>query len=291
MILYLVAVVLLGALLAPWAFGLVESVKHVSWLSGILREATFRRVFDRTLLVVAAIGLVPLLRALRVPSWRDIGYVRRRFGAVELVGGVCLGCVSFGVAGALLVLLGGRQLSQNWIHVTRNLITFALTGVLVALVEETFFRGGLQTALGRGLNAAAAIVITSAVYSVVHFMKPSEADIPANAVCWTSGFEHLVTVLRVAFKQSGVGLGFVTLFLAGLTLGIARARTGALYLPIGVHAGWVFTQKTFQWMTDRTKLQAWWGSTDLVEGMLTWPLLLVLIGIVLWLTRQRKTTS
>jgi len=242
-------------------------------------------------LIVAAIGLVPLLRALRVPSWREIGFARRRWGVAELVGGMCLGVVSFGVAGALLLQLGGRNLGQNWFEATHRLFGFALTGLIVALVEETFFRGGLQTALGRGLNAAAAVVITSAMYSVVHFMKPSEADIPANAVTWTSGFEHLATVLQIAFKQPGVGLGFVTLFLAGLTLGVARMRTGALYLPIGIHAGWVFTQKTFQWMTDRTKMQAWWGSTDLVEGMLTWPLLVVLIGIVLWLTRQRKTAT
>lgn len=291
LLLYVLGVVLIGALMAPWAFWFIESVKHVSWLSGVLHEVTFRRVFDRSILVVAAIGLVPLLRALRVPSWKEIGWRRSPQTGRELGWGVFLGFVSFAIAGLVVFLLGGRQLDPRWFVVSRLLVKFALTGLVVALIEETLFRGGLQTALEKSCNVVMAVIFTSALYSVVHFLKPQEADVSAEAVKWMSGIGHLHRVLTLAFQESGSGFGFVTLLLAGTALGIARVRTGALYFSVGLHAGWVFTQKTFQFVTITTKAKLWWGGGNIVESVLTWPLLVILMGIVLWLTRRKTVSS
>jgi hypothetical protein len=67
-----------------------------------------------------------------------------------------------------------------------------------------------------------------------------------------------------------MAVGFVTLWLAGCILGLAFARTRALYLSMGIHAGWVFTLKTFAWLT---------AGASLVDSALVWPVLLA----VLWL--------
>jgi len=58
-------------------------------------------------------------------------------------------------------------------------LNFLLAGIAVAIVEETFFRGGVQGALQRATNLPVAIVLASAVYSIVHFLKPK------GAALWT----------------------------------------------------------------------------------------------------------
>jgi membrane protease YdiL (CAAX protease family) len=44
--------------------------------------------------------------------------------------------------------------------------------------------------------------------------------------------------------------GFLSLTLAGMALGVAYHRTGNLYFSIGLHAGWIFWLKTFNFWTD-----------------------------------------
>ena len=41
---------------------------------------------------------------------------------------------------------------------------------------------------------------------------------------------------------------FATLFLIGCILADARVLTRSLWLPIGLHAGWIFASGTFSWL-------------------------------------------
>ena len=266
---YAAAVVVLGALLTPWVFWVVNPR---------LTEAPFRRVFDRVLLGVALVGLWPMARSLGIRSWREIGYVRAPGWSRNVVTGLALGIVSFAVAGGLLVMLGLRSFASP-VGGGGQLLGFLLAGVAVAIVEETFFRGGLQSVLSRQSNAVTAIVVTSVVYSAVHFLKPKGAGVSAADVNWLSGFDYLGQVLARSWRAPGLAVGFVTLGLAGCILGLAYARTRALYFSMGIHAGWVFTLKTYAWLTDATGKRTWWGGSALVDNVLVWPVLL----LVLWL--------
>ena len=87
--------------------------------------------------------------------------------------------------------------------------------------------------------------MASAIYSAVHFLKTKGAGIASDDVNWLSGFNYLGQVIAHSWQAPGVGVGFVTLLLAGMILGLAFARTHALYLSIGLHAGWVFTLKSY----------------------------------------------
>ena len=284
---YLAAVILVSAVLSPWFFQLVQWLANAHWYPQSLAAPTFRRVHDRTVLVIAALALWPLLRGLEIRSWREVGFVRTAAWWQPVLWGVVLGLVSFAAVGALLLVLGTRRLDPHYAAVTKYLLKFALTGVVVALIEETLFRGGLLGALRRGSSDRLAIVVTSALYSVVHFLKPTEVDVPAAAVNWLSGFWYSGQILAWAFRSPGDVIGFVTLFFAGSILAVARVRTGALYLAIGLHAGWVFTQKTFSFMTESTKYRPWWGGGELVNNVLVWPLLIVLLWVVIWLSRTK----
>ena len=108
-----------------------------------------------------------------------------------------------------------------------------------------------------------------------------------DSLHWHSGFDYLAQVLTRSWSAPGVVVGFVTLFLAGGILGLAFARTGALYLPIGIHAGWVFTLKTYAALTDPTGPRTWWSGAGLVDNALVWPILLGLLAFVAQRCRRR----
>ena len=266
---YAVVVIGLGALLSPWVYTQVHPY---------LPRVPFRRVFDRTLLGVALVGLWPMLRALDVRSLRELGYPPQANWWRATIAGLGLGLLSLGVAGGLLWVTGVREIA----HAPVPWGAIIVTGVAVAVVEETFFRGALFGALGRGWGA---VVVTSALYSVVHFFKPKSAEY--DPIVWTTGFSHLAFVVRYSWQQPGVALGVVTLFLAGCTLALARLRTGALYLSIGLHAGWVMAMKSFSKLTDPVGQRQWWGGGSLLDNMIAWPVLLLLLwGISRWQPRS-----
>jgi len=268
-LIYAVSIVVAGSLVAPWLFHLVH-----------LRMPTvpFRRVFDRSLLGVALIGLWPLLRCLGIRTWGQLGYRKSPAWWHQSAAGLLTGVGSFSLAGGLLLLLQLRSVNLPEANL-RPLFGFVLTGVVVAILEETFFRGGLQGAVQRASNPWLAIITASAVYSIVHFLKPKGAGIADVNVNWLSGFEYFGQILTRSWGTPGVAVGFVTLWLAGCVLGLAYVRTSALYFSIGIHAGWVFTLKTYAWLTDATGRRTWWGGAALVDNVLVWPVLIV----VLWL--------
>jgi membrane protease YdiL (CAAX protease family) len=276
---YGVAVVVLGSLLAPWSFWAAHPY---------LPAVPFRRVFDRALLVVALIGLWPLLRTLGLRSWGEFGYVRSVSWWRHTLTGFALGIGSLAIAGMLLLAQGSRTLGSPNAGPVR-LFGFLMAGVAVAIIEETFFRGGLQAALQRGVSVLVAIVTTSVFYSAMHFLKPKGAAIPVETVNWLSGFSYLRQVLMHSWQVPGVAVGFMTLFLAGCVLGLGFARTRALYLSIGIHAGWVFTLKTYAALTDASGPRTWWGGAALVDNMLVWPILVGVLGLVAWIYRDKPS--
>ena len=266
---YAIAVVVAGSLAAPWLFHLVHPQ---------MPTVPFRRVFDRSLLGAALIGLWPLLRCLGLRSWGELGYRKSPAWWHQSAVGLLTGVGSFVLAGGLLLLLHLRSLNLPEMNL-RPWFGFVLSGVAVAVLEETFFRGGLQGAVQRASNPWLAVITTSAIYSIVHFLKPKGAGIADGNVNWLSGFDYLGQILTRSWRAPGVAVGFVTLWLAGCVLGFAYVRTGALYFSIGIHAGWVFTLKTYAWLTEATGRRTWWGGATLVDNVLVWPVLV----LVLWL--------
>ena len=109
-----------------------------------------------------------------------------------------------------------------------------------------------------------------------------------SAVRWSSGFDCIGQVFSRSLVAPGVAVGFVTLLLAGLILGAAFARTRALYLSIGLHAGWVFTLKAYGVLTTAQAAEAtrWWGGGSLTENVLTWPVLVVVFFVVAAISRR-----
>lgn len=274
--LYAVAVILLGALLAPWLFWTLQAFAPAV---GSLARQPFHRIFDRAILIVAFAGLWPLLRNLGFRSWNDLGYVKARGGWWHGFVGFALGLGSFALVIVIEIAMGSRSVNfdKSAAQIAGAVLRYLATGVAVALVEETFFRGGLQGALQRGISVVAAVIVASAIYSALHFVKPTHVNIPADQVTWSSGLTCLSGSVTRSISERDVIVGFVTLFLAGCILGLAYARTKALYLSIGLHAGWVLANEFVRWL----------GAYQIIEDKAAWPVLAVLLVVVAWLCRNK----
>lgn len=293
-VLYAVAVIALGALLAPSVFWAAQGAGHLlqsEWLS----RQPFRRVFDRTLLLVALAGLWPLLRAVGIRLWNTLGFAHTADWWRPALLGAALGVGSFLIAGTISLVVGARVLDfdKPAAEVASRLLKYLATGIVVALIEETFFRGGIQGALQRGMPFVPALVVASAVYSALHFLKPAGVVIAPEQVQWYSGFDCLSQVVSRSLFAPGVAVGFVTLFLAGWILGWAFAKTRSLYLSMGLHAGWVFTLKSYGFFTnaDVSGTGRWLGAGALTENIATWPVLVGTFFLVAWLCRGKLKPS
>ena len=273
--LYFVAIILIGALLAPWLFwGLQQVAPRVNALH-VYATYPFHRIFDRSIMLVALAGLWPMRRVIGFRFWSDIGYVRARGWWRHALGGYLLGVATLTVLITFLVVFGGHRLAftKTSAQMAGGAVKFFFVGVAVAVIEETFFRGALQGALQRRMNMAVAVVLASVVYSAVHFLKPNGVNIPANEVTWASGGKCLVWIVSQSLVQKGVFVGFVSLFLVGCVLGLAYAKTKALYLPIGLHAGWVLANEFMRWS----------ATVDVTQDVASWPMLVVLLVLMVWL--------
>ena len=264
---YLVVVFLSGCLVAPpiyWAGQALEAAGVTDWLA----KFPFHRVLSRCLQVSALILLVPALRwiGLRRPS--DLHLGRNPRSVADLAAGLVLSVALVAVVAVLCLLIGWSEARPGalWSGVLRILPTAAA----VSVVEEIVFRGVVLGICLWSLPRSAAIAWTTVLFVVVHFIKPAKTAIAADAVHWWTGFAE---VLRFADALPTAGIlffGAASLFAAGWILGSATVATRSLWLPIGLHAGWVFAQQTTNLFlqTTATGPSGWlpWVGPNLVSG-------------------------
>src|SRR5581483_10714672 len=240
-----------GALLAPWLYWLTQAIAPGSHLAG----SPFHRFVNRSLLGLALIGIWPLLRSLGARSWREVGLVNPAGEWRRVASGFALGFGSLSAA-----------------ELGRKLLGAAGTAVIVSVLEEILFRGAIFGGLRRIWDWRFALLLSSAIYAIVHFMESARLSGP---VTWTSGLELLPRMLRGFADWQTVIPGFFNLTLAGSLLALAYQRTGNLYLSMGLHAGWIFWLKSYGMVTSTVPgAHSWFFGTDkLIDG---WLALLVL---------------
>lgn len=269
---------LLGAALAPWlyqagkAFAEVTAGRDVSapvaWLADAARRSDFERYFDRALLLSALVLLVPTL------LWLRVGGDGRRFrepappnraadshvglpgqplrpnarGWREALAGVLMAAALMTGAGWVLAAGGWFR----WRHSPDVLAAAGealLSAAAVGVIEEALFRGILLGLFLRALRPLAAVTATSFLFAFVHFLEPPPGVEIATPEAAGAGFQLLGSMLgRFGDPLSMIGQ-FGPLFAAGLVLGYARCRTASLWLPAGLHAGWVLALKFFKGLT------------------------------------------
>ena len=136
-----------------------------------------------------------------------------RAGALrELAAGLLLGAVLFSICVGLLALLGNYRITG-----TRGLGVLWLPiwiSVASGTLEEILFRGVIFRLFEESLGTWIALAISAALFGLIHIGNP-------NAT--------LLAAVAIAFE-------------AGVMLAAAYVLTRRLWLAIGIHAAWNFTQ-------------------------------------------------
>ncbi len=279
-ILIYVACVFLGAaLLSPLAWKAVFA--DWAFLSFLNEHDDFHRYFNRCLLGLALLGLGLLCRFSSIKSWSEIGWARPGQNLPWLSKGLLLGLASLTAAAALPLMSGAREMLPTpalaeW---ARHLANALLAGVLVALIEETLFRGVLFGLLRRDLPWRWAALAGSLFFAAMHFLD-QKPDV--ETITWTSGFSALPAMVHDFANDPYWAAKFINLTLAGITLCALWQRTGNLYCSIGVHAGWIFCLKTNGFLTQSTADTAsvFWGNGQISDGWAATPLLALMLWFI-----------
>ncbi len=236
-LLRLIALTLLfSALLTPWICEIIKSLADVHvW--------PFSRVFDRVAMGVVVILLLferksfplkDLKTLLKMDAWSKSRNLLL-LGMFASLGSTVLGVPVLD----WMDKLHFAPLASNVI-VSKTISALA-SAILVALIEELFFRGLLYQRMKVLWSPLAAASITSAVYALVHFIAPVKSW-SYTEFHWWLGFDYLSVVLSNLFVPS-VLPAFLGLFLVGMTLCLALERSRSIFLCIGLHAGWVMCVK------------------------------------------------
>jgi membrane protease YdiL (CAAX protease family) len=271
--LYAVASVVLGAWISPLLYNAGKALAEVSsnkttngfleWLAGVCRVAEFPRFYHAAILLAALVLFLPWMewiharRGVEVAGagpWR----LRLPAGARVLSRGQPLrrnlmglwhGCAGFMLVAGLLLSFGVALVPAGYFTMSypgggmSGLVLRTLIGsMLVALLVEVFFRGVAMGIFLRAMRPAAALGMCAAFFALVCAMIPPPGLNVPDPEAGRTGFELMRLMLsRFADWRSVFG-DFVPMLALGFVLSYARWRTASLWLPVGLHSGWLFSK-------------------------------------------------
>ncbi|MFV0457566.1 MAG: lysostaphin resistance A-like protein [Actinomycetales bacterium] len=164
------------------------------------------------LFVQAIVSVALFLLMMRWLVKRPALELGRPRGALELGVGVGLGIGLMSLSVAIVAMLGGYRVTG--FHLGAGLLAGLAIGVGAGFAEEIFFRGVLVRLLDKRFGSVVALVSTSLLFGLVHLTNPGSS-------VWGA--------VAIAIE-------------AGLLLGAAYLLTRRLWLAIGIHIGWNFSQ-------------------------------------------------
>ncbi len=266
---YAAASVLLGTWISPLFYNAGKALAEVSatkqtngpleWLAGHCRSADFPQ-FLETAVLVCAIGLflpfIEWLRGGRAAPGERAGSLRLPDGARIVEGGQRLAKNPFGiqqaVAGflgvAILLSLCGAALTFAGIFgwkspgesVFRILFRVLSISLALAVVQEVLFRGIAMGIFLRAMRPSAALGMSAALFALAHLFHPTPGLDVIDPEAPGVGFALLGKIAgRFSDPRFIIGT-FAPLLALGGVLAYARWKTASLWLPIGLHAGWIF---------------------------------------------------
>jgi membrane protease YdiL (CAAX protease family) len=162
------------------------------------------------LLSAALVGLYVAL--VRTFEQRPPAELAPRRGVPLALAGLALGLTIFCLTYAVLWGLGDAR----WLGFTQpaNLLPSLAFAILAGVGEELTVRGGVFRILEGSLGTGTALILSAALFGGLHVLNPGAT--------W-------VSTAAIALE-------------AGVLLGAAYCATRNLWLPIGLHIGWNFTE-------------------------------------------------
>ena len=132
----------------------------------------------------------------------------------DSAGGLCIGVLYFTVLVLIMWLFGIYHFEGFGTDKPLGIVSAFFMFLMVGVGEEIIFRGVLFRWIDEKFGFAWALAVSSLLFGLIHIFQP-------GASWWSS--------LAIAVE-------------AGLLLGATYKYSGTLWLPIGIHWAWNFTQ-------------------------------------------------
>jgi CAAX protease family protein len=197
-------------------FGLIFGV--IAGFFGRLLDGSIASIWNQIVnFLVITSSVYVARRWLDKRSFESLGLRLDRYTILDILSGVGITFVQMGFIYAAMLSLGwltfkGFAWEVDPIQVIiTNVVTFFIVFIFVGWNEELLSRGYQLQTIASGLNLFWGVIISSAVFGLLHLGN-------SNAT-WVSA--------------AGI-------FFAGVFLAYGYIRTKQLWLPIGLHLGWNF---------------------------------------------------
>lgn len=242
LIVFIVCVFVAGAILA-WPLSFLFDPQSMP----------MHKLIGHATLLCGFVGAFAFLAINRCLDRAGTGYAvtSGRFVLLIIAGMIAGNVILLTIEIALLALgLHGwePELTLTGTFLTRIVVMAIITGLVVAVLEETIFRGAIFTVLLKRGNPAIAVIASSLAYALVHFLKyPALAQ--GSTTEWYTGLILLSDAFNARYFLGEADTVF-TLFLLGVILAQLRYYTGNIALSIGLHAGLVMMMKLTRELTD-----------------------------------------
>jgi len=254
----------------------------------------FHRMGERIGMLALVIGFILVARRVGLADKRSVGYaLLRPLFIREMMIGLALGVVGMAAIVGIMTALGLLDWTEASTatggKLTKIILNRLASGLAVGFIEETMLRGVMFAAIQRESGAKTAIVLTSIVYSAVHFL--ASYHIAPDQVTSSSGFDLLAGTLQWFSRPLDMADAFICLFAVGMVLAIIRARTGNIAACVGLHAGWVWVMLFTHELTKSVRDQPLSFLLSKFDGFIGWLVFAwtVLTGVVLVRFYIRRT--
>jgi membrane protease YdiL (CAAX protease family) len=297
--LYAAASVWLGAWFSPLLYNAGKALAEVSlgkttngpieWLAGQCGRAEFSAFFMASLMLAAALLFFPWMEwlharrgvalasgpwGLRLPDGARVSTRGQRLeknpqGPWQL-------CAGFLLLAGLLLPMGIALVAAGWfklrlptdVGLAEHLMRTLIQASVIALVAEVLFRGIVMGVFLRAMRPAAAFGMSAAFFALVASLVPPAGLPISDPEARGAGFE-MVRLLALRFADGPALLeNFAPLLALGLVLAYARWRTASLWLPIGMHIGWLTAKSILNGMVSVGSASAPMIGADLVQHFL-----------------------
>jgi membrane protease YdiL (CAAX protease family) len=188
----------------------------LGWLlTRCVRLVVRSELIDEAALAAAAVATSWIATKLEGRSLASVGFAERMPGRHFAIG-LALGTLIVGGSAAVFTGFGWYEAKLG---LGEPLVPWSVAAIvlsaLIALFEETLFRGYAFQTASRSFGSATAVIVTGALFGALHLVNPTPG-------------------LPLWLKL--VGCGCVALY--GMLAAIARLATNGLWLPMGIHFAW-----------------------------------------------------
>ena len=259
-------------------FGLVVSLVSLLFHAG----GSAASILNQVLNLVAITGSVYVARRwLDKKSFESLGLKLDRQTWIDILAGIGITFVQMGFIYILMLGLGWLTFAGfAWQFdpvsvVLKNTLLFFVVFIFVGWNEELLSRGYHLQTIASGINLFWGVIISSAVFGLLHLGNPNATWVSAAGI-----------------------------FFAGIFLAYGYIRTKQLWLPIGLHIGWNFCEGVvFGFPVSGLDIYAllrikvngpviWTGGAFGPEaGLIVLPSLVVGVGLIYWFTKTRKSEN